>query len=305
MRRIHWNAVFLLTATLTAGLLLVALASSAEDKEVELRPIPPGTGVLKGKIILKGAPPNLKALDATLQAEMAKQPGGVCLKCEDFEKTTQAYRLGGPDNKQVGNAFVWIEPEAGSFFQIDAKQIEEAARKPAEMDQPHCAFLPHCLALFPSYRDPKNPKKLKPTGQKFLVKNSAGFAHNTNWTGSTIPGGNQMIPPAKEITIENLVPAPTPVTVRCNIHPWMNAWVRVHNHPYVAVSLAEPKVKKAERNFGTYEIKNVPSGKVRLFAWHEKVGYLTKGLKKGEPIELKAGATTIKDFELEVPKEDR
>jgi hypothetical protein len=31
----------------------------------------------------------------------------------------------------------------------------------------------------------------------------------------------------------------------------------------------------------------------------------TKGAAKGEPIELKDGAITIKDFELEVPKEDQ
>jgi hypothetical protein len=310
MRRAQRNAAILLMTVLASWLLLSILGGSAEgrqDKDAKLRPVPPGTGVLKGKITIKGALPNLKALTQQLREQIEKKTDqrDYCLKCDDFEKTAQSYRLGGPDGKQVGNVFVWIAPEDGTFFRIDDKQLEEAKKREVDLRQPHCAFIPHCQVLFPSYRDPKNPKKLKPTGQVLKVYNDAEITHNTNWKSIRNPGGNVIVASGQNRTVDNLIPDSTPVSIQCNIHPWMDAWLWVFDHPYAAVSLSEPKVKKDDRTFGTYEIKNVPSGKVRLFAWHEKIGYLTKGAKKGEPIELRDGATTTRDFELEVPKEDQ
>ena len=51
--------------------------------------------------------------------------------------------------------------------------------------------------------------------------------------------------------------------------------------------------------FGTYEIKNLPVGKVRVLAWHEaEPHWLNKDYGKGEVIEIKEGAPTVKDFEF-------
>ena len=59
----------------------------------------------------------------------------------------------------------------------------------------------------------------------------------------------------------------------CNIHPWMDAYVWVFDHPYVAVTDKD----------GNYEIKNVPVGsKVHVVGWHEKVEYLAPGKKGGD-----------------------
>ena len=43
------------------------------------------------------------------------------------------------------------------LYPLHEEQLK-AAKEPVTIDQPHCAFLPHCVVLFPSYRDPKNPK---------------------------------------------------------------------------------------------------------------------------------------------------
>jgi hypothetical protein len=146
----------------------------------------------------------------------------------------------------------------------------------------------------------------RPTGQVLKLVNDAQFTHNVNWRGGARnPGDNVTFAPQKNQTIDNLMHESTPVIFRCNIHPWMSAYLRVFDHPYATVSRAEPVVKKEDKDLGTYEIKFVPSGKARVLAWHEKAGWLNKGGGKGEPIELKGGAITVKDFELEVPKEDR
>ncbi len=105
--------------------------------------------------------------------------------------------------------------------------------------------------------------------------------------------------------MDNLVPEANEVTVKCNIHPWMKGYVRVVDTPYYAISHSDTldgkdKVEKNNTNFGTYEIKGLPAGKVRVIAWHEECGYLNKGSGQGEEIEIKADGATEKDFEATV-----
>jgi hypothetical protein len=170
MRRAPWNVAILLTMGM-AGLLVNVWESKAQvkdgDKTAKLKAIPPGTGVLRGKITLKGPPPDLKALTTKLLEAIAKKDEkACCLKGNDFEKTPQEYRLGGRDGKQVGNVFVWLVPEPGYFFEISDKQLDEAKKKEVVLRQPHCAFIPHCAVLFPRYHpDPENPRKFEATGQ--------------------------------------------------------------------------------------------------------------------------------------------
>jgi hypothetical protein len=263
--------------------------------------------VLTGIVKLKGDPPDLDALNARLLEEMKKKDTEYCLKCDDSEKTQQAYRLGGRDNRQVGNVFVWLLPDSPSFFPISEKQLEEARKRQVKIRQPHGAFIPHCLFLFSQYRpDPQNPRRLQPTGQVLKIVNDAEISHNTSWTGgSRNAGANVILARGTDRSVENLVPESKEVTIKCNIHPWMSAYVRVVDTPYYAITLSDTldgkdKVAKDNPKFGTYEINNPPVGKVRIIAWHEAFGYLNKGGGKGEVIELKAGITTRKDFETSV-----
>ncbi len=253
--------------------------------------------------MLKGAAPDLEALTDRLRKgiEQSIAHKDYCLNCDDFEKSQQVYRLGGPKNKQVGNVFVWIAPAPGSVFPIDDKQLEEAKKRKVVIRQPHCAFIPHCAVLFAQYpSDPTNVRRRARTGQVLKMANDAEIAHNVNWKGGAKnPGNNILIAAGKEFTIDNLVPEPGPIAFKCNIHGWMSAYVWVFDHPYATISRAEPEVKKNDRTFGTYEIKYVPSGEVRVFAWHEKAGWLNKGEGRGEAIQLRDGAVTVKDFELE------
>jgi hypothetical protein len=161
--------------------------------------------------------------------------------------------------------------------------------------------VPHCVILFPKYRDPKDPKKFKETGQKFVVKNDAKISHNTKLeAGPKNPEFNQTLEKGSHKDVPTLEPYNDEIKVRCGIHPWMSASVRAFDHPYAALTFAadDPKSGKIDLKspkLGTYEIKNVPAGKVRVIAWHEKAGYLTG--PKGEEIELKAGENT-KDFKI-------
>ncbi len=108
----------------------------------------------------------------------------------------------------------------------------------------------------------------------------------------------------KSVVIDNLVPESSPVTFKCNIHGWMDAHVWVLDTPYYAISYSDNldgnnKVEKSDAKFGTYEIKNLPVGKVKVLAWHEKAGWLNQNEGKGQEIKIEEGAPTVMDFEAE------
>jgi hypothetical protein len=263
-------------------------------------------GVLKGRITLKGSP-DVTALTKSLQEkiEAKKDDKDYCLKGSESEKTEQEYRLG--ENKQLGNVFVWIKPETGTFFKVSDKQLSELKNSKVKIRQPHCAFIPHSAFLFSQYHtDPAKPTAgLKPTGQVLEVVNDAEISHNTNWSGGARnKGDNVLLAKGKDRLVDNLVPEPREVTIKCNIHPWMDAYLWVVDTPYYAISHSDTldgkdKVEKDDAKFGAFEIKNLPVGKVRVLAWHEKAGWLNKGEGKGEVIEIAEGKETTKDFEAE------
>lgn len=274
-------------------------ADKGEQKQ-DLKVLSPGKGVLKGKILMKGSP-NLDELTKNLKEEMKKKDTEYCMKGSESETTEQAYRIG-KDNT-LGNVFVWVIPDAGTFFKVDEQQLK-ALDKEVKIHQPHCAFIPHCAFLFSQYKsDPKNPRKLQPTGQVLKIANDAEISHNTNWTGgSRNKGDNVLLGKGIDRTVDNLVPERQEVTIKCNIHPWMDGYLRVVDTPYHDISKSDTldgkdKVEKSDPRFGTYEIKGLPAGKVRVLAWHEKCGYLNKDTGNGEVIEIPMDKETTKDFE--------
>lgn len=72
------------------------------------------------------------------------------------------------------------------------------------------------------------------------------------------------------------------IPLLCNVHAEMSAFILVLDNPYFSVT---------GRN-GVYKIDNVPPGKYRLIAWHEKLETETKD------VEVKAGTATNVNFAL-------
>jgi hypothetical protein len=249
-----------------------------------------GTGTLKGKVVFVGPKPDLTKATADLQAQMkASADNATCFKGTAEEIVQQKWRI---DPKGgVANVFVALKAPKGTFFKVDP--AKKTWPDEVVIDQPHCAFLPHTVVLFPAYRRSAKDKELTPTGQKFVVKNSAPMLHNAFYAGGAAnPSDNKSIPSGQRLVIP-LRPADIPLEVRCTIHPWMNAWVWPLGHPYAAITGLD----------GSYEIKNVPAGvKVRVVAWHEGGYWLSPNRKEGDEIDLTAGVN-VKDWEVRAPKE--
>ena len=116
------------------------------------------------------------------------------------------------------------------------------------LDQEGCLYKPHVVAV--------------QAGQSLSITNSDPTTHNVHplprenreWNKSQTSGA-----PA----IDYAFPRPeTSIAVKCNIHPWMQAYVHVMEHPYFAVSDAA----------GGFEIPNLPPGTYTLQAMHERLG---------------------------------
>jgi hypothetical protein len=55
---------------------------------------------------------------------------------------------------------------------------------------------------------------------------------------------------------------PETFRVKCDVHPWMMAWIAVFDHPWFAISA----------NGGRFEIPSIPAGPQTIVAWHEQFG---------------------------------
>ena len=147
-----------------------------------------------------------------------------------------------------------------------------ASAAPAVLDQKGALYSPQILAI--------------QTGQKLIVKNSDALVHNVHTQPAPTSGNpesNQVqMGGGPDLTYTFAKPEPF-LKFKCDVHPWMFAWVSVFDHPYFAVTDKD----------GKFTIKNVPAGKYTLEAAHRKLGAQTA------EIEVKAdGAAQNFTFEV-------
>jgi hypothetical protein len=118
---------------------------------------------------------------------------------------------------------------------------------PITLDQLNCRYVPHVIALR--------------TGQTLHVVSSDATLHNVH--GECVvnePFNFAMVAAgqSRDLTFAR----PERFALRCDVHPWMKAFVAVFDHPYFAVTGSD----------GKFEIRNVPSGSYVLVAWQERYG---------------------------------
>ncbi len=122
------------------------------------------------------------------------------------------------------------------------------------LDQKGCSYLPHVLALR--------------AGETFQIINSDDTLHNINVQPSDNPAFNQGQPVAgmtRDTVFEN---PETAIPARCDVHPWMSAFIHVFGHPYFALSTAD----------GGFSIADLPPGEYVIEAWHATLGTQTQSI---------------------------
>src|SRR5690348_12678556 len=100
------------------------------------------------------------------------------------------------------------------------------------------------------------------TGQPFKIKNADPFLHNVHSLATVNPPFNFGQPNKDEGKDVDPMKAAEYFRVKCDVHPWMSAYIGVFEHPFFAVSKAD----------GTYTIptKGLADGEYTLTFWHEK-----------------------------------
>lgn len=203
-------------------------------------------GVVKVTTRLEGTPPPPKELNvATCTAEVSGPVYSDSILVKDGK---------------LKNVFVWIKKG------IDVSKAPAAPPEPVVMDQKGCMYEPHVVGAR--------------VGQKIVFLNSDPVPHNVRTVLGEDTLFNEMMTTKGTRLSKVFDKEQVPVRAKCDIHPWMSAFVGVVPHPWFAVSNEK----------GEAELVNVPEGDVELEAWHEAYGRSTK------PVKVKARESVAVEF---------
>ena len=190
---------------------------------------------MKGTVLLEGTPPPNKELNV-----------GTCTS--EVKGPVYSDAVLAKDGK-LQNAFVWIKTG------LDGYKGPPAPAEPIVMDQKGCMYKPHVIGAR--------------VGQKVIFLNSDPVLHNVRSVAESNATFNEMMP-TKDMRLEKVFEkTEVPVRAKCDVHPWMSAYVGVVPHPFFAVSNA----------VGELTLSNVPEGDYEIEAWHEVFGRRTEKLK--------------------------
>lgn len=218
-------------------------------------------GDVTGTITLKGTPPAEIDIGPTMTES---SPDCAALYAGRKLPTTHFYVVG--KDGELADVVVSLRDASGK--EITGKSTGASAPA-AELDQKGCVYTPEILAV--------------QTGQKIIVKNSDPCVHNVHDEPKDNPESNQVqMPGGADLTFTFAHPEPF-LKFKCDVHPWMFAWVSVFDSPYFALSGKD----------GKFTIKNVPPGEYTLVAAHRKLGTQTA------KIEVKADGT-VQNFTFDV-----
>ena len=204
-------------------------------------------GTVEGAIRYPATPPPGVAIDMSLDPGCGKAPN-----------TTEQYVV---NDGNLANVFVYVKNGLGN-------RIYPTPSTPVVLDQKGCRYVPHVIGVRAG--QPIEFRTSDPTMHDINVQPlSPG---NPSFDLSQAPEG----PPERRTFHQ----AETMIPVRCNTHPWMQAFINVAANPFFAIS----------NSAGHYVIPGLPPGRYTLVAVQEKLGM------KQQPITVSAHQVTEADF---------
>jgi plastocyanin len=208
-----------------------------------------------GTVTFEGKVPTLKPL--------AMDADPACAKKHSTPVPSEALVLGNAN--AMGNIMVWVSKG------LPAGKTWPAPKTPAVLDQRGCQYLPHVMAVM--------------AGQPYKILNSDGIVHNVHALPKINKPFNRPMPATvKEATVTFDKPEAN-FQIKCDVHPWMTAYVGVFSHPFTSVSGTDGKFTISGLDPGTYEIT----------AWHERLGTQTASVTVG------ASDTKTQNFKFVMP----
>ena len=230
---------------LFAGLLAVAAmvacgggggetTASAPAEAPAAAPAPAGGGSISGVVTYANGDPDT-------QISMDADP--VCSGLHEGPVMTQQVEA---TDGNLANVFVYLKEGVTGSYPAPADAVV--------LDQVGCTYVPHVAGV--------------QTGQKVVIRNSDPTLHNVHALPTANPEFNQGQPFQGMELEKTFDKAEVMMRFKCDVHPWMSAFMGVVNHPFFAVSGAD----------GSFTIDNVPPGDYVLEAWHETGGTKTQNV---------------------------
>ena len=197
---------------------------------------PAATGSITGTIIFNGKAP-VRSIDISMD------PG-----CSLSTKPTLQSEQFVVKNGKLANVFLYVK-----MGPPEAMMQGALSTQPTVLDQKNCQYVPHVVGVI--------------QGGYVEFRNSDPTMHNIHTLPTDV--GNETIDmsqgPHGQPKIKQFRRPELMIPVRCNIHPWMNAFINVAPTPFFAVSDAN----------GHFDLRGLPPGTYTLGAVHEKMGEKT------------------------------
>jgi len=189
---------------------------------------------ITGKVVYDGERPKLREI------KMDADP--ICLTHHTGAVLPQLIVLG--ENNELANIFVRVKS--------GLPKIEHATPTEAVViSQKGCMYDPHVVGVM--------------VNQTVKILNPDGTLHNVHALPKVNAEFNLAMPKFRKEVTKTFEKPEFMFPIKCDVHPWMGAWVSVMPHPYFAVTKED----------GLYSIENLPAGEYEIEAWQEKLGTKT------------------------------
>jgi hypothetical protein len=203
-------------------------------------------GAITGQILLEGEIPSPDLI--VKKGDPTAKDAAVCA-AGDIESESLVVD---PKSKGIANIFVYLRKKPKNVHPDLVSTPADAQE--VVFDQKGCRFMPHALFLR--------------TDQTVIVKSGDSCAHNTHTYPLSNAPQNFIIQANDRVGVELKMPIRErlPIQVKCDIHPWMEAYWLILDHPYAT---------KTDKQ-GKFTLDKVPAGKHTFTLWHEEVGYIER-----------------------------
>jgi hypothetical protein len=199
---------------------------------------PDSAAAITGVVNFEGTAPAGEPID------MSEEP--VCAEKHAEQPMKQHAMV---NDGKLANVFVYVKEGLGD-------RTFPTPQQGVEIDQDGCRYHPHILAI--------------QANQDLIIKNADGILHNIN-TQPTVNQGFNVSQPVEMETRKSFSMPEVMIPVKCDVHGWMEAYIGVQNHPYMAVSAED----------GTFSLADLPPSTYTIEAWHELYGTQTQTVTVG------------------------
>lgn len=213
---------------------------------------------ISGKITFEGTPPKRKKINTDADPKCAEMHADSPLLSEEVVVS--------PDGS-LQNVFVYIKSGLTKTYDKPAT--------PVEIHQRECHYVPHVFGMM--------------AGQRLDIYNDDDTLHNIH-AMPTDPNNKEFNKGQPNKGMKSSATFAHPevmVHFKCDVHPWMSAYVGVLDNPFYSVTGAD----------GTFSLKGLPAGEYEVAAWHEKYGEQVQKIKVGD------GEAKTVDFKFTKPAE--